>query len=60
MNYRDEMMKRAGVTSLTKPKTADVIQISREEYNLLDYKDENTIYYIIDPDNTVTMIKGGN
>lgn len=57
---RRRMMQAQGIESLSKPKPTEVIRISREEYNLLDYKDEAVIYYIIESDNSITLMKGAN
>lgn len=60
MDYRKEMMRRAGVDSLVKKLSVDIIHITREDFSLLDATAENTIYYIAEPNGSVTMIKGEN
>ena len=38
----------------------NIVHINREDFNLLDATNSNTIYYIAEPDHTITMIKGDN
>lgn len=35
-------------------------EITREEFDLLDMQDDNTIYYILEDDGTITIVKGEN
>lgn len=37
-----------------------VVSITREEFDLLDSTQENTVYYIAEKDGTLTMKKGDN
>lgn len=60
---RESMMKRMGLSEkdfLPKPKQPEIINISREDFDLLDATADNTIYYITEPSGTVTVKKGDN
>lgn len=43
-----------------KPKQPEIVNISREDFNLLDALTDNTIYYVTEKNGTITMIKGEN
>lgn len=57
-----ERLNRVGLSPAAfEPKKVEAVrtvQISREDYDLLDVTDENTIYYIYDEDGMVTVRKG--
>lgn len=58
-----ERMRKHGLKKedfLPKPKQPEIINISREDFYLLDATADNTIYYITEPDGTVTVKKGDN
>lgn len=60
---RESMMNKLGLTAEDfepKPKQPEIISISREDFGLLDATADNTIYYIAEPDGTVTVKKGDN
>lgn len=62
MTKQEKLMRLNGVKSLTKPKEKQtrVTYLSREDFNLLDATDSNTIYYVTEINGTMTMIKGDN
>lgn len=62
MTKQEKLMRLNGVKSLTKPKEkqARITYLSREDFNLLDAADSNTIYYVAEINGTMTMIKGDN
>ena len=43
-----------------KPKAPEIVNISREEFNLLDAEEDNVIYYITEEDETITIKRGVN
>lgn len=53
-----DLMRLNGVKSLKKPDPVKTERISREDFDLLDVQDENTIYYIIEDNGQVTVKKG--
>lgn len=60
---RESMMQKMGLKPEDfepKPKQPEIINISREDFNLLDATADNTIYYITEPSGTVTVKKGDN
>lgn len=38
----------------------NIVQMTREDFNLLDATDFNTVYYVTETDGTMTMMKGDN
>lgn len=42
------------------PKKNQIVNLSREDFNLLDATEDGTIYYIAEENGTVTMYKGDN
>lgn len=47
-------------TDFEPKKSERIVHISREDFSLLDATADNTIYYIVETDGSVTMIKGDN
>lgn len=60
MSKIEELLKRNGIKEEPKQKPLKTLEITAEDFNLLDVEDENTIYYIINEDNSVTIKKGEN
>lgn len=63
MTKKEKLMRLNGVKSLTKPKENQqtrTVYLSREDFNLLDVTDSNTIYYVSEINGMMTMIKGDN
>lgn len=59
MTLEEKMMQRQGVESLRKPEAAENVNISREDFELLDVE-QDVIYYIFEDDGSVTIRKGVN
>ena len=60
MTKLERLMKLNHIESMDKPKSVEIIHISREDFDLMDATKDNTIYYIAENNGTVTMIKGDN
>lgn len=58
-----KLMRLNGIDSMKKPKEEQqtrTVYLSREDFNLLDATETNTIYYVTEPNGNVTMMKGDN
>lgn len=60
MGIKEKMMNAEGVTRKDfEPKRIEPIEISREDFDLLDVEEE-VIYHIVEEDGTITIRKGEN
>lgn len=60
---RESMMRKLGLKPEDfepKPKQPEIINISRENFDLLNATQNNVIYYVVELDNTITVIEGEN
>lgn len=60
---RESMMRKLGLTAEDfepKPKQPEIVTISRENFNLLNATQNNVIYYVVELNNTITIIEGEN
>lgn len=59
---RESMMRKLGLTESdfkAKPKPMEVVEITREDFDLLEIEQE-VIYYIFEEDGSITVRKGEN